>query len=155
MTKNLRRSPLLEALREKKDSLESQRVRTSMMLSARIAGALKAKGWNKGQLAKALGKSPSIITRWLSGTHNFTSDTLSDIQQVLDVQLLVRNDNEQNSVVTGYCFLAPQFQGVILREKDLHALITESLLGGGCTTTRYYSATLNDEGKILENLKQG
>jgi hypothetical protein len=155
MSKNLRRSPFLEALREKKDPLESQRVRTSMMLSARIAEALKTKGWNKGQLAKALDKNPSIITRWLSGTHNFTSDTLSDIQQVLDIQLLVRNDNEQNAVVTGYSFLAPDFQRAILRETDWNALITESMLGGGCTTTRYYSSTVYAKAEVLENLKQG
>ena len=34
---------------------------------------------------EALGKkNPSEITRWLSGTHNFTTDTLTDLGRVLD-----------------------------------------------------------------------
>ncbi len=36
-----------------------------------------------------MGKTnPSEITRWLSGTHNFTTDTLIDLQRVLDINLL-------------------------------------------------------------------
>jgi transcriptional regulator with XRE-family HTH domain len=67
---------------------ERQRVRDRMMLAARIDDALAEKGWTQKQLATALGKSPSEISKWLSGTHNFTTDTLSDLSCVLDVKLL-------------------------------------------------------------------
>lgn len=67
---------------------EQQRVRDRMMLAARIADALNAKGWNQKRLAEELGKKPSEISKWLSGTHNFTIDTLSDLSQILDVKLL-------------------------------------------------------------------
>ena len=35
------------------------------------------KGLNKKQFAKALGKRPNEITRWLSGGHNFTIATIA------------------------------------------------------------------------------
>lgn len=67
---------------------DQQRVRDRMMLAARIADALVEKGWNQKQLAEKMGKGQSEISKWLSGTHNFTTDTLSDLSVVLGVKLL-------------------------------------------------------------------
>lgn len=36
-----------------------------------------------------MGQLPSVVTRWLSGPQNFTLDTLSDIEEMLGVHLLV------------------------------------------------------------------
>lgn len=38
---------------------------------------MTARGLTKIQFAKALGKKPSEITKWLSGQHNFTLKTIS------------------------------------------------------------------------------
>ena len=38
---------------------------------------MKEKGLSKKQLADAIGKRPSEITRWLSGEHNFTISTIA------------------------------------------------------------------------------
>ncbi len=35
-----------------------------------------------------MGKKSSEISRWLSGTHNFTTETLWEIERVLNIQLL-------------------------------------------------------------------
>lgn len=68
-----------------------QRARTfkQMAIAVRIADALEAKGWSKSEFAARMSQQPSVITRWLSGTQNFTIDTLSDIEEMLGVQLLV------------------------------------------------------------------
>ena len=58
-----------------------------MLLAASIDDALKAKGWCKADLAKALNKRPSEITKWLSGTHNFNVSTLFDIENVLRINI--------------------------------------------------------------------
>lgn len=55
-----------------------------MMLAAKIDKARVAKGWSKKDLADRMGKRPSEITKWLSGTHNFTSDTLFELQYLLE-----------------------------------------------------------------------
>lgn len=68
-----------------------QRARTfkQMVIAVRIADAFDAKGWSKSEFATRMNQQPSVITRWLSGTQNFTIDTLSDIEEMLGVQLLV------------------------------------------------------------------
>jgi transcriptional regulator with XRE-family HTH domain len=67
--------------------LEKQ-IEYRMKLAAKIDKARIKMGLSKKQFAEKLSKSPSEITKWLSGTHNFTSDTLFDIQQLLAVELL-------------------------------------------------------------------
>jgi len=81
---------------------ESEKVEKRMLLSARILDAIKAKGWRKIDFAKALNKQPSEITKWLSGTHNFNSDTLFDIERVLDIDLFTisREGNVHEQVIT-------------------------------------------------------
>jgi transcriptional regulator with XRE-family HTH domain len=67
---------------------ELARTESRMMLAAKIADAMAARKISKKQFAELVGQSPSVITKWLSGGHNFTVDTLTDIQRVLNVRLL-------------------------------------------------------------------
>ncbi len=83
-----RNSKILKSLRDNKNALESKRTRTSMLLATRITKGTKDKNWSKTYFAEQIGKKPSVISKWLSGTHNFTSDTLSDIELVLSIELL-------------------------------------------------------------------
>jgi ribosome-binding protein aMBF1 (putative translation factor) len=80
-----RNSKLVADLQRERDPGNSDRIRTNMIIAARIAIALREKGWNKMKLAAELKKSPSLVTRWLSGTHNFAVDTLREIQQALGI----------------------------------------------------------------------
>lgn len=48
----------------------------SFQISDRIDELMQQRGLTKKQLADALGRSPSEITKWLSGQHNFTIATL-------------------------------------------------------------------------------
>lgn len=59
-----------------------------MTIAANIDDLLKQNGWSKKLFAEKLGKEPSVITRWLSGTHNFTTETLSEIRLILGVTLV-------------------------------------------------------------------
>ena len=63
------------------------KVAAKMRTAARIADAMKAVGLSKSQFARKMGKSPSEITKWLSGTHNFTIDSLQEISAVLGVEI--------------------------------------------------------------------
>jgi transcriptional regulator with XRE-family HTH domain len=67
---------------------EYERTEKRMLLAARIDDGLKNRGWKKKDLAAVLRKTPSEITKWLSGTHNFTCDTLFDIERVLNINLI-------------------------------------------------------------------
>lgn len=52
-------------------------VNLSFAISDRIDSLMHEHGLSKKQLADALGRRPSEITKWLSGQHNFTIATLS------------------------------------------------------------------------------
>ena len=56
---------------------QREETRLSFAISNRLDALMREKGMTKKQLADALGKRPSEITRWLSGEHNFTIATLA------------------------------------------------------------------------------
>lgn len=70
------------------DEKEHARTRKRMMLAAKIGEAMKRRGLNQSQFARMMGKSQTVISEWLSGDRNFTSDTLTDIEEALGIQLL-------------------------------------------------------------------
>lgn len=88
---------ILGELLEEITPKEQKRMENRMRLAAKIADGIEAK-WGsggKGKLAEALGlKGQSLVTKWLSGTNNFTSDVLSDIQDVLGIKLLALEDKQ-------------------------------------------------------------
>jgi ribosome-binding protein aMBF1 (putative translation factor) len=80
---------------------EQARTDRKMRITSIIADAITAKGMAKKQFAQKVGRKPSEITKWLSGTHNFTLDTLTDIEQVLNIKLIIdkRKTQVQNHVL--------------------------------------------------------
>lgn len=66
----------------------TNRIVAKQMVANRILEGLKKKGWNKLRFAQEMHKSPSIITRWVSGTHNFTVNTIWEIERILEVTIV-------------------------------------------------------------------
>ena len=58
---------------------ERAEARLSFQISNRLDFLMRQQGLSKKQLAEAIGKCPSEITRWLSGEHNFTISTLAKL----------------------------------------------------------------------------
>ena len=91
---------LIEQLLNNISPEESQRIENRMLLAAKIDDALKAKGWKKSDLVKALGKkNQSEATKWLSGTHNFTSDLLTDLGRALNTNFFNLESATPKSIV--------------------------------------------------------
>jgi ribosome-binding protein aMBF1 (putative translation factor) len=59
-----------------------------MLLAARIDDKIRDRGLSNQEFAYMMGKKPSEISKWLSGTHNFTTETLWEIERVLNIQLV-------------------------------------------------------------------
>jgi transcriptional regulator with XRE-family HTH domain len=87
------KSLILSELIENISQEELEKTESKMRLAVKIADAIKAKGYGKTEFAKKIKKNNSEISKWLSGTHNFTHDTLILLQKELDVNLV-------NSVIT-------------------------------------------------------
>lgn len=70
--------------------------------ASQIKEAMEAAGFTRKMLADKLGKSPSEITRWLSGKHNFTSDVLAAISEALGREITGVPTPEDECIVSGY-----------------------------------------------------
>lgn len=79
----------IKNLLKKYKKVDERYIRISMDLAAQISAHLKDKGWNQAKFAKKLKKEESEISKWLSGTHNFTVKTLALIESVLDKDLFI------------------------------------------------------------------
>ena len=88
-------SNLIQSLLSKADPMETRRTKNRMLIAARIQDAMLLKGITKKQLAEKLKKSPSIVTRYLSGTQNLTIDTLSDLEYILGVDFMQTETEEK------------------------------------------------------------
>ncbi len=80
-----------------------QQARTDrkMRIACIIDDAIKTKGLGKKQFADKVGRKPSEITKWLSGTHNFTIETLADIERVLEIRILNLTNRRKPNISTG------------------------------------------------------
>ena len=67
---------------------EKAEARLSFQISNRLDFLMQEKGLSKKQLADAIGKRPSEITRWLSGEHNFTISTLAMLSSFFDQPII-------------------------------------------------------------------
>lgn len=78
-------SPLVAQLLRDMDPVERHQAETKMMVAAKLDEIIQERGWAKSAFAEKLNKNPSEITKWLSGTHNFTLDTLAEIGAALNL----------------------------------------------------------------------
>ncbi|CAH0999454.1 hypothetical protein LEM8419_00754 [Neolewinella maritima] len=62
--------------------------KTSVEVIDQIHSELKRKGWKQNDLAKALGKQESEVSKWLTPGHNFTLKSLAKIEAALEVSIL-------------------------------------------------------------------
>ena len=80
-------SSILNELLNEVTPIEMEQTKVKMQLAARIGDLVCSKGWNKSQFAEKVGKQPSEITKWLSGTQNLTVDVLTEIAFSLGVDV--------------------------------------------------------------------
>jgi len=92
-------SSKLQELLDEITSLEMEQTKVKMQLAARIEDLMRAKGWNKSQFAEKVGKNPSEITKWFSGSQNFTIDVLTEIAFALGVELTTLFGKKQVQVI--------------------------------------------------------
>lgn len=84
----MKKSSILEERRKKVSPVVRERVDLSFQIVDRIHDILLSKGYRQKDLATMLGKSEAEISKWMRGTHNFTIDTLSNIEKVLGAPIL-------------------------------------------------------------------
>lgn len=74
------------------DPVKVKRIETRMLVAQMLHDYLCKREISQQSLAGKMGKQPSEVSKWLSGDHNFTIDTLSDIGYYLDMDFFVRRE---------------------------------------------------------------
>lgn len=73
-------------------------VEKNLAITEKVRLAIEAKGWNTGDLAKAMDKSTSEVSKWLSGMHNMTLKNIIKMEHVLGIDLIhcesIKDDDE-------------------------------------------------------------
>lgn len=77
-----------EQLRKKVTPERQAFIALSVMVVRRINELLERKKMSQTDLANAMDKSPSEISKWLSGMHNFTLRSISKLEIVLDAPII-------------------------------------------------------------------
>jgi transcriptional regulator with XRE-family HTH domain len=76
------------------DKSISRFVDRSFDISDRIHEILTRKGITQREFAEMLGKNESQVSKWLSGTHNFTIKTITHLEVALEeVIMAIMSDN--------------------------------------------------------------
>ena len=88
MTKVYYIDPMFKEALEKVPPVIRKEVGFSFDIAKRIYDILKKKGWTKTDLAKATGKKTPVVTKWMSGTHNFTMRTIAEIEVALGEEII-------------------------------------------------------------------
>lgn len=90
----------LDDILEEISPVEMKKIEQRMLNAEKIRKAMDVKGWNNTKLLVEMKmKSPSIITKWLSGTHNFTQDTLVEIGNILNIDFFFK---EQHNITISF-----------------------------------------------------
>lgn len=79
----MKRNPLFEKCLENVAPEVREEVRLNIDIANRIYDLLKAKRMTQREFAALMGKRESEISRWLTGSHGFTTTTLAKIAAVL------------------------------------------------------------------------
>ena len=93
----------LDQLLDEITPLEQEITDAKMLIAGRFAATMEAKNWKNKDLHKAVGRdNPSVITKWLPGTHNFTTETLIEISRALGISLLNLGEKRSEIEVVYY-----------------------------------------------------
>ncbi len=84
----MKRSSIIEARRAKVATTARDKVNLSFRIVDRIHSVLEQRGLRQKDLASMLDKKESEISKWMRGTHNFTIETISQIEKVLGEPIL-------------------------------------------------------------------
>lgn len=76
-------------LREYGDEEIQRFISKNVDIAQKVNQALEEKGWSKSYFAtQKLNKTPSEISKWLSGTHNLTLKSIVKMEKALGIELV-------------------------------------------------------------------
>lgn len=96
---------LFEKYLERVDPEIRNEVSLNIDIANRIYDLIKKKGMTQREFAALMGKRESEVSRWLSGTRGFTTNTLAKISAVLGKPVVKVPEASEQSMVSYSTFL--------------------------------------------------
>ena len=96
---------LFEKYLERVDPEIRNEVGLNIDIANRIYNLIKKKGMTQREFAALMGKRESEVSRWLSGTRGFTTNTLAKISAVLGEPVVKVPEASEQSMVSYSAFL--------------------------------------------------
>ncbi len=96
---------LFEKYLERVDPEIRNEVSLNIDIANRIYDLIKKKGMTQREFAALMGKRESEVSRWLSGTRGFTTNTLAKISAVLGEPVVKVPEASEQSMVSYSAFL--------------------------------------------------
>ncbi len=93
---------VIERIRARTEPETRLYVQKNLDISCRVNELLQQKGWTQKDLAKALGKTESEVSRWLSGMHNLTLKSIVKLEVVLRENILIIPDRMTKNNTVAY-----------------------------------------------------
>ncbi len=93
----MKRNSIMEACRQLITPEIKRSVDYSIFVANRIFDILERQGKSQRDLAKVLGKSEAEISKWLQGTHTFTTKTIAKIDVALGESIFDISDKTPKS----------------------------------------------------------
>lgn len=75
-------------LKQHGDPEVTKLVQRNLAIANKVQRILEERNMTHSDFAQLLGKSPSEISKWLSGTHNLTQKSIIKMELALDVELI-------------------------------------------------------------------
>ena len=104
---------VIDAIRNTTPPEINKQVDFCLAIANRIFDVMAERGMKQRDLAKALGKTKTEVSRWLSGTHNLTIATIAKIAAVL-------GDDIITTTTSMHPYKLREKQEVILAAEDIH-----------------------------------
>lgn len=104
----MKKNSILEERRKLIANEISDFVNKSFEISDRIHLILQERNLDQKDLARLLGKNESEISKWMTGTHNFTIKTISRIENVLEAPIIDVVETVEISQTLDLSFLQEQ-----------------------------------------------
>ena len=82
-------SKILDRIKNRIPSYKKRMIGISIDIGAQIHEYMKVEGINQRELADKLEKKESEISKWLSGSHNFTIETIAKIEYVFGKKIVL------------------------------------------------------------------
>lgn len=137
---------MLKQIRERVTPEQSRFVDDNMAIVDYIYELLDEKNMNSSDLAKAMGKTPAEISKWLSGAHNLTLLSLTKIAVALN-ETIIMTPAQAKEKYEKIKYVPLAVTAKVNTQNELISTFyeAEEIFGPGCGTFKIY--TTQDERK--------